>query len=255
MIKMGRGRVQLKRIENKISRQVTFSKRRTGLLKKANEISVLCDADVALIVFSTKGKLFEFSTDSRMEVILERYDRYSFVQQVDGPLSETQLGSSSVEYPKLNATLEVLERNLRNFKGDELDPLSLKELHNLEQQMDVALKRIRTRKNQLMQQSISELQKKERALQEQNKLLERKVKENQKELAAEHALGEQQESSTQNQSTLPLLPPSTPPLPSDLNLGGGFQGLTSEEDTRGTEAHPNSTSNTGHVPTWMMNRK
>jgi hypothetical protein len=62
---MGRGRVQLKRIENKISRQVTFSKRRTGLLKKAHEISVLCDAEVALIVFSTKGKLFEYSTDAR----------------------------------------------------------------------------------------------------------------------------------------------------------------------------------------------
>lgn len=62
---MGRGRVQLKRIENNISRQVTFSKRRTGLLKKAHEISVLCDADVAVIVFSTKGKLFEYSTDSR----------------------------------------------------------------------------------------------------------------------------------------------------------------------------------------------
>lgn len=62
---MGRGRVQLKRIENKISRQVTFSKRRAGLLKKAKEISVLCDADVALIVFSPKGKLFEFATDSR----------------------------------------------------------------------------------------------------------------------------------------------------------------------------------------------
>ncbi|KAK3032534.1 hypothetical protein RJ639_036773 [Escallonia herrerae] len=66
---MGRGRVQLKRIENKISRQVTFSKRRPGLLKKAHEISVLCDAEVALIVFSTKGKLFEYSTDSRQRVI------------------------------------------------------------------------------------------------------------------------------------------------------------------------------------------
>lgn len=64
-IEMGRGRVQLKRIENKISRQVTFSKRRSGLLKKAHEISVLCDAEVALIVFSTKGKLFEYSSDSR----------------------------------------------------------------------------------------------------------------------------------------------------------------------------------------------
>lgn len=61
---MGRGRVQLKRIENKINRQVTFSKRRIGLLKKAHEISILCDADVALIIFSTKGKLFEYASDT-----------------------------------------------------------------------------------------------------------------------------------------------------------------------------------------------
>jgi MADS-box transcription factor len=61
---MGRGKVQLKRIENKINRQVTFSKRRSGLLKKAHEISVLCDAEVGLIIFSTNGKLYEFATDS-----------------------------------------------------------------------------------------------------------------------------------------------------------------------------------------------
>ena len=57
--------MQLKRIENNINRQVTFSKRRAGLLKKAHEISVLCDAEVALIIFSSKGKLYEFSTNSR----------------------------------------------------------------------------------------------------------------------------------------------------------------------------------------------
>jgi hypothetical protein len=63
---MGRGPVQLRRIENKINRQVTFSKRRSGLLKKAHEISVLCDAEVALIVFSTKGKLYEYSSQDRL---------------------------------------------------------------------------------------------------------------------------------------------------------------------------------------------
>ena len=67
--KMGRGRVQLKRIENKTSQQVTFFKRRSGLLKKANEISVLCDAQVALIIFSTKGKLFEYSSERRFLLV------------------------------------------------------------------------------------------------------------------------------------------------------------------------------------------
>ena len=65
---MGRGPVQLRRIENKINRQVTFSKRRSGLLKKAHEISVLCDAEVALIVFSTKGKLYEYSSQDRLYI-------------------------------------------------------------------------------------------------------------------------------------------------------------------------------------------
>ncbi|KAL0400819.1 UNVERIFIED_CONTAM: MADS-box protein [Sesamum latifolium] len=59
---MVRGKVQMKRIENASSRQVTFSKRRNGLLKKAYELSVLCDAEVALIIFSQKGRLYEFSS-------------------------------------------------------------------------------------------------------------------------------------------------------------------------------------------------
>ena len=61
---MGRGKVQLKRIENKINRQVTFSKRRAGLVKKAREIGVLCDAEVGVVIFSTKGKLYEYATDT-----------------------------------------------------------------------------------------------------------------------------------------------------------------------------------------------
>lgn len=59
---MGRGKIEIKRIENANSRQVTFSKRRSGLLKKARELSVLCDAEVAVIVFSKSGKLFEYSS-------------------------------------------------------------------------------------------------------------------------------------------------------------------------------------------------
>ncbi|THU44951.1 hypothetical protein C4D60_Mb02t12780 [Musa balbisiana] len=59
---MVRGKTQLTRIENATSRQVTFSKRRNGLLKKAFELSVLCDAEIALIIFSARGKLYEFAT-------------------------------------------------------------------------------------------------------------------------------------------------------------------------------------------------
>jgi hypothetical protein len=55
-------KIKIKKIDNVTARQVTFSKRRRGLLKKAEELSVLCDAEVALTVFSATGKLFEFSS-------------------------------------------------------------------------------------------------------------------------------------------------------------------------------------------------
>jgi MADS-box transcription factor len=61
--KMGRGRIEIKRIENTTNRQVTFCKRRNGLLKKAYELSVLCEAEVALIVFSSRGRLYEYSNN------------------------------------------------------------------------------------------------------------------------------------------------------------------------------------------------
>eukprot|EP01018_Ginkgo_biloba_P019857 Gb_12778 [translate_table: standard] len=73
---MVRGKTQMKRIENATSRQVTFSKRRNGLLKKAYELSVLCDAEVGLIIFSPRGKLYEFASAS-MQKMLERYQKYS----------------------------------------------------------------------------------------------------------------------------------------------------------------------------------
>ncbi|KAH7281246.1 hypothetical protein KP509_36G037400 [Ceratopteris richardii] len=57
-----RGKVKIRRIENATSRQVTFSKRRNGLLKKAHELSILCDAEIALIIFSSTGKLFEYAS-------------------------------------------------------------------------------------------------------------------------------------------------------------------------------------------------
>lgn len=61
---MGRGKIEVKKIENNTRRQVTFSKRRSGLVKKTHELSVLCDAQIGLIVFSTKGKLTEYCTPS-----------------------------------------------------------------------------------------------------------------------------------------------------------------------------------------------
>ncbi|KAJ0011390.1 hypothetical protein Pint_33422 [Pistacia integerrima] len=59
---MTRQKIEIKKIANPSARQVTFSKRRRGLFKKAQELSTLCDAEIAVMVFSTTGKLFEYSS-------------------------------------------------------------------------------------------------------------------------------------------------------------------------------------------------
>ncbi|KAF7822372.1 developmental protein SEPALLATA 1-like isoform X2 [Senna tora] len=173
---MGRGRVELKRIENKINRQVTFAKRRNGLLKKAYELSVLCDAEVALIIFSNRGKLYEFCSSSSMLKTLERYQKCSYgAVEVSKPAKE--LETSYREYLKLKARLESLQRTQRNLLGEDLGPLSSKELEQLERQLDSSLKQVRSTKTQYMLDQLGDLQNKEQMLVEANRALTMKLEE------------------------------------------------------------------------------
>ncbi|KAI3452577.1 hypothetical protein Pfo_009241 [Paulownia fortunei] len=61
---MGRRKLEIKRIDDKSARQVTFSKRRNGLMKKAKELSVLCDLDVGVIIYSCRGKLYHYCSNN-----------------------------------------------------------------------------------------------------------------------------------------------------------------------------------------------
>ncbi|KAL8152653.1 hypothetical protein V2J09_010413 [Rumex salicifolius] len=172
---MARGRVQLRRIENKKYRQVTFAKRRSGLIKKAHEISVLCDAQVALIIFSTKGNLFEYSSDSRMQKILKRYYSFTDGESQLASKKDNSEGNWGFEHAKFKAKIELLERNYRYYLGQDLDAMSMTEIQSLEQQIDVAVNRIRARKEELMFETISKLQEKEKEMQEKNYMLLNKM--------------------------------------------------------------------------------
>nr|QQL01552.1 SEPALLATA 4 [Ceropegia sandersonii] len=174
---MGRGRVELKRIENKINRQVTFAKRRNGLLKKAYELSVLCDAEVALIIFSNRGKLYEFCSSSSITKTLERYHRCSYAaEQLNQSSQDSERNYQ--EYLKLKGRVEVLQQSQRHLLGEELSQLSSKELEQLEHQLDTSLKQIRSTKTQHLLDQLSDLRQKEHALLEMNKALRGKLEEN-----------------------------------------------------------------------------
>ncbi|CAI0381285.1 unnamed protein product [Linum tenue] len=173
---MGRGRVELKRIENKINRQVTFAKRRNGLLKKAYELSVLCDAEVALIIFSNRGKLYEFCSSSSMLKTLERYQKCNYGAPESTANGQQEI-SSQQEYLKLKARYEALQRSQRNLLGEDLGPLSTKELESLERQLDMSLKQIRSTRTQYMLDQLTDLQRKEHLLNEANKTLKQRLME------------------------------------------------------------------------------
>ncbi|XP_068654288.1 agamous-like MADS-box protein MADS2 isoform X2 [Aristolochia californica] len=243
---MGRGKVELKRIENKINRQVTFAKRRNGLLKKAYELSVLCDAEVALIVFSNRGKLFEFCSSSNMLKTLEKYQKCSYsALETTQQTKETE--NNYQEYLKLKARVEVLQLSQRNLLGEDLGPLSTKELEQLENQLEMSLRHIRSTKTQFMLDQLSDLKRKEQMLLESNRAL----KEQLEECGAESRL---QLSWENNGQTIPYdrEPAQSEsffqPLQCDYTLQIGYRPFCQEEMS--IAAPPQNVS--GFFPGWMV---
>ncbi|KAI3958498.1 hypothetical protein MKW92_018320 [Papaver armeniacum] len=156
---MVRGKTEMRRIENATSRQVTFSKRRNGLLKKAFELSVLCEAEVALIVFSPRGKLYEFSSSST------RYFPLFF------SLFLFYMLQWKYEASNLEKKIENIEASKRKLMGEAIESCSIDELQTTENQLEKSLLSIRAKKNQLYREKIEQLKQKEKQLLEENEVL------------------------------------------------------------------------------------
>lgn len=171
---MVRGKTQLRRIENTSSRQVTFSKRRSGLLKKAFELSVLCDAEVGLIIFSTTGKLYEFSNSS-MNKTIGRYMRNAKELGNGKPAIQDNLKDLKEAAVSMSKKIEFLEFSKRNLLGECLESCSIEELHQIEGQLETSLRNIRARKNLVFKEKIQHLKEEERILAEENAKLRDKV--------------------------------------------------------------------------------
>ncbi|XP_042380664.1 MADS-box transcription factor 16-like [Zingiber officinale] len=139
---MGRGKIEIKKIENPTNRQVTYSKRRTGIMKKARELTVLCDAEVSIIMFSSTGKFSDYcspSTDTKT-----MFDRYQRVTGIN--LWSAQYERMQNNLNHLKEINHKLRREIRQRMGEDLDGMDIKELRGLEQNLDEALKVVRHRK-------------------------------------------------------------------------------------------------------------
>ncbi|KAK4269674.1 hypothetical protein QN277_022802 [Acacia crassicarpa] len=158
---MVRRKTEMKRIENKTNRQLTFSKRRNGLLKKAFELSVLCDVEVALIVFSANGKLYEFSSSSLNETI-DRYQTYV----KDTHVFEQNMQHLNQETASMKKKIELLEASKRKLIGEGLNTYSQQELEEIEQEVLKSVRNVRARKNQIVKEQMEKLEEKEKSLTE-----------------------------------------------------------------------------------------
>ncbi|WZY86348.1 hypothetical protein YC2023_032732 [Brassica napus] len=220
---MGRGKIAIKRIDNSTSRQVTFSKRRNGLLKKAKELAILCDAEVGVIIFSSTGRLYDFSSSS-MKSVIERYrDAKCDTNSEMNPASELKfwqneaailkrqlhnlqenhryvLASSEIQTRELYLhtsrvvdhpqeeryiiTLEkfayskVMGKELvidRQMMGEELSGLSVEDLQKLENQLEMSLRDVRMKKEQMLVEEIKELNREGNLVHQENLELHKKV--------------------------------------------------------------------------------
>ncbi|KAG2319108.1 hypothetical protein Bca4012_054638 [Brassica carinata] len=171
---MGRGKIVIQRIDDSTSRQVTFSKRRKGLIKKAKELAILCDAEVGLIIFSSTGKLYDFASSS-MKSVIDRYNKSKIEQQqILNPASEVKFWQR--EAAVLRQELHALQENhSRQIMGEQLNGLSVNELNNLENQLEISLRGIRMKKEQMMTHEIQELSQKRNLIHQENLELSRKV--------------------------------------------------------------------------------
>ncbi|KAL1564609.1 MADS-box protein JOINTLESS-like isoform X2 [Salvia divinorum] len=136
---MVRQKIQIKKIDNLTSRQVTFSKRRRGLFKKAQELATLCDAEIALIVFSATGRLYDYSTSSMMQII-QRLKMHT-----EGSNRFRQILHNQAECDNNGATskeLTALTLELKQLNGEELQGLGMNELARLERVVESALGRV-----------------------------------------------------------------------------------------------------------------
>ncbi|KAF5442434.1 hypothetical protein F2P56_035091 [Juglans regia] len=184
---MGRVKLEIKRIENNTNRQVTFSKRRNGLIKKAYELSILCDIDIALIMFSPSGRLSHFSGKRRIEDVFTRFinlpdqereqavvekGRHCDLQnkeqyllrtlqklrsendialQIANPAAvNSEIEELQQEIGRLQQQLQMAEEQIRLYEPDPLKIASIGELESSEKNLLDIMTRIMQRKEYLL---------------------------------------------------------------------------------------------------------
>ncbi|KMT19971.1 hypothetical protein BVRB_1g010140 [Beta vulgaris subsp. vulgaris] len=157
---MGRGKIEIKRIENSTNRQVTYSKRKNGIIKKATEITVLCDAKVSVVIFANNGKMHAYNSPSTsVEDILNEYQNKSGTFLWDA--KHENLKNEIDRIKKENDDMRI---ELRHLSGEDIGSLQYPDLQRLEDALENGVSSIRDRQAEIHKM----LEKNQRMLEEEN---------------------------------------------------------------------------------------
>ncbi|KAA8538400.1 hypothetical protein F0562_028054 [Nyssa sinensis] len=165
---MGRGKIEIKRIENTSNRQVTYSKRRNGLMKKAKEITVLCDAHVSLVILASSGKMHEYCSPSTNLIdVLDRYQKQSGKK-----LWDAKHENLSNEIDRIKKENDSMQIELRHLKGEDITSLHHKDLMAIEEALENGLASVRDKQLEIYKM----IKKHDKMLEEENKHLNYKLR-------------------------------------------------------------------------------
>lgn len=99
----GRQKIDIKKLEKKSSLEVTFSKRKKGIFNKASELSLLCDAQIAIIMMSPHNRPFSYGHPS-VEALLDRF--------LSGNNDPLEFSTNNQAFDMIKHGIERLQRQL-----------------------------------------------------------------------------------------------------------------------------------------------
>ncbi|KAJ8769603.1 hypothetical protein K2173_005206 [Erythroxylum novogranatense] len=154
---MGR-KIAMRRIENTTRCQVTFSKRKSSLLRKGYQIFVRCDIDIVIIVFSPSGRFSHFCSRNRIEEVIERYinlppeERYLVFNKIYFGVCVTTKQHLELRIKEVETQMELLDNDLKNYEPclEHEEDASLAQILLCEKNLKCSLRRIISRKKILL---------------------------------------------------------------------------------------------------------
>ncbi|MCD7470341.1 hypothetical protein HAX54_010117 [Datura stramonium] len=146
----------MKKIEETVKRQVTFSKRRSSIMKKAEEIAVCCDVDVLFVAFSPSGRLSKFCTSQRrIEDVLQRYVNLPVERRLT---HVADLQNLELQIRKSELELQIFDANIRDYEPAADQEPSLHQLNWCERNLQQSLQKVMARKMELEKQGMMDVQ-------------------------------------------------------------------------------------------------